>query len=41
MEYEEVKPTYEEVNVTKKEIRTDSYFDGKIMEYIGYKLLAF
>ena len=41
MEYEEVKPAYEEVKVSKKEVRTDSYFDGKITEYIGYKLLAF
>ena len=32
---------YDEVTVKEKEIRTDSYFDGKIMEYIGYKLLAF
>ena len=37
MEYEEVK------NNQKKESiqRTDSYFDGKFIEYIGYKLLAF
>ena len=33
--------TFQEVNPIKKEIRTDSYFDGKFIEYLGYKLLAF
>ena len=41
MEYEEVKTSYDEVKVSKKEVRTDSYFDGKVIEYIGYKLLGF
>lgn len=31
---------YEEVKIEKKEERTDSYFDGKFIEYLGYKLLA-
>lgn len=31
---------YEEVKV-EKNIRTDSYFDGKFLEYLAYKLLAF
>lgn len=32
---------YDEVKVIKKEMRTDSHFDGKLIEYIGYNLLAF
>ena len=34
------KNNYDEVKV-EKIIRTDSYFDGKFIEYIAYKLLAF
>ena len=32
--------SYEEVNVNKV-VRNDSYFDGKFIEYLGYKLLSF
>lgn len=37
--YDEVKPT-ETKNKIVKETKTESYFDGKFLEYIGYKLLA-
>ena len=39
--YEEVEPIYEEVKVEKKaqEKRTDSYFDGKLIELIGWNIL--
>ncbi len=30
---------FDEVKV-EKVIRTDSYFDGKFIEYLGYKILA-
>lgn len=39
--YDEIEKTYEEVEIIQKEERIDSYFDGKFIEYIGYKLLAF
>lgn len=41
--YEEVKPQFEEVVIEKKpeEIRTDSYFDGKLLELIGWNVLNF
>lgn len=39
--YDKVTPNYEKVEVVKKENQNASYFDGKFMEYIGYKLLAF
>ena len=38
--FEEVE-TYQEVEPIKKEIRTDSYFDGSLIELIGWKLLTF
>ena len=38
--FEEVE-TYQEVEPIKKEIRTDSYFDGSLIELIGWKLLSF
>jgi len=38
--YEEVQ-VYQEVEKTKKEIRTDSYFDGSLIELIGWRVLAF
>ena len=38
--YEEVE-TYQEVEPIKKEVRTDSYFDGTLIELIGWKLLSF
>ena len=37
--FEEV-PKYQEVEVKKKEVRTDSYFDGKVLELIGWRILA-
>lgn len=40
-EYEQVKPEFEKVEEKKKKERTDSYFDGKFIEYVGYKILAF
>ena len=39
-EFEEVE-VYQEVEPMKKEIRTDSYFDGSLIELIGWKLLSF
>lgn len=40
--FEEVKSQYEEVEVKKqvKEVRTDSYFDGKLIELIGWNILS-
>ena len=38
--FEEVE-MYQEVESIKKEIRTDSYFDGSLIELIGWKLLSF
>lgn len=39
-EFDEVKPKLEEKKDKRKENKTESYFDGKFIEYIGYKLLA-
>jgi uncharacterized membrane protein YjgN (DUF898 family) len=40
---EEKKEQFEEIEIKKevKEVRTDSYFDGKILELIGWKLLSY
>lgn len=38
--FEEVE-VYQEVEPTKKEVRTDSYFDGSLIELIGWRLLSF
>ena len=38
-DFEEV-PVYQEVETKKKEVRTDSYFDGGILELIGWNILA-
>ena len=38
--FEEVK-TYQKVESIKKEPRTDSYFDGGLIELIGWRLLSF
>ena len=38
--FEEVE-VYQEVEPRKKEVRTDSYFDGGLIELIGWKLLSF
>lgn len=40
-QFEEVKAEYQEVEKIKKEIRTDSYFDGGLLELIGWRILAF
>ena len=37
--FEEV-PVFQEVNPQKKTVRTDSYFDGGLLELIGWKILA-
>lgn len=39
-EFEEVK-AYQEVEPIKKVVRTDSYFDGGLIELIGWKILGF
>lgn len=39
-QFEEVEPQHEKVKVKKVE-RTDSYFDGKVLDLIGWKILAF
>ena len=31
---------FEEVEIVKKEVRTDSYFDGKLLSLIGWRILA-
>ena len=38
--YEEVK-VYQEIETPKKQVRTDSYFDGGLLELIGWRILAF
>ena len=38
---QEVQGEYEEVEIKQKEVRTDSYFDGGLLELIGWRLLAF
>lgn len=40
-EFEEVNISYQEVEARKKEVRTDSYFDGSLLELIGWRILAF
>lgn len=37
--FEEVK-VYQEVETAKKQVRTDSYFDGGLLELIGWRILA-
>ena len=39
--YEEVTPQFQEVEITQKPERTDSYFDGGLLELIGWRFLAF
>ena len=39
--YDIAPPQYEEVQIKPKEIRTDSYFDGGLLELIGWRILAF
>ena len=39
-QYEEGSLQFEEVNVKKPVARTDSYFDGGLLELIGWKILA-
>lgn len=39
-EYEEVQPQFQEVTITEKPKRTDSYFDGGLLELIGWRILA-
>ena len=36
----ENKQEFEEIEIPKKEIRTDSYFDGGLLELIGWRILA-
>lgn len=38
--FEEVKMEYQEVERQKKQVRTDSYFDGGLLELIGWRILA-
>lgn len=38
--FEEVE-VYQEVEPIKKQVRTDSYFDGSLIELIGWKILSF
>jgi len=40
-QYEEVKPQYDEVEIKQKHNLNDSYFDGKLFELIGYRILHF
>jgi uncharacterized membrane protein YjgN (DUF898 family) len=39
--FEEVKFQEVEIKKEEKEVRTDSYFDGKVLELIGWKLLSY
>ena len=39
-QFEEVEPQHEKVKAKKVE-RTDSYFDGKVLDLIGWKVLSF
>lgn len=32
---------YDEIQKVKQVERTDSYFDGKVLEWLGYRILAF
>lgn len=38
--YEEAAPQFQEVQVQKQAARTDSYFDGGLLELIGWRFLA-
>ena len=40
-EQSETESVYDEIKVEKKVERTDSYFDGKVLELIGYGILSF
>ena len=40
-QYEQVTPQFQEVTIQKEAARTDSYFDGGLLELIGWKILAF
>lgn len=40
-QFEMAPPRYEEVQMKPKVIRTDSYFDGGLLELIGWRFLAF
>lgn len=40
-EQSETESVYDEIKVEKKMERTDSYFDGKVLELIGYGILSF
>lgn len=40
-QYDETTPQYDEVQVAKKVERTDSFFDGKLLELIGYGILRY
>ena len=42
-QFEEVQPKFEEIKIATpvKEFRTDSYFDGKLLELIGLNLLRY
>ena len=40
-QYEMAPPQYEEVQMKPKVVRTDSYFDGGLLELIGWRILAF
>ena len=35
---EDVQGEYEEVEIKHKEVRTDSYFDGGLLELIGWRI---
>ncbi len=39
-QYEEASPQFQEVEPIPKAVRTDSYFDGGLLELIGWRLLA-
>lgn len=39
--FEEVKVDYQEVELKEKQVRTDSYFDGGLLELIGWRILSF
>ena len=39
-QYEEVTPQFQEVQLEQKPQRTDSYFDGGLLELIGWRILA-
>jgi len=41
LKYEEVQPQYVEVEIKQKKNANDSYFDGKLFELIGYRILHF